>query len=223
MIPIRLAIVDDHKLFRQGIINLLKTYPHFDLIIEAESCPQLLEALAVQQPDIILMDIEMPEIDGMQGCKQILQLYPQMKIIALSMHTADNFIFHMMKLGARSYLHKDIDQDSLREAIEEVAAKGFYFTEKIAEAMLRGVQSRSIQKPYMNGNTLTPREKEVLTFICKGMTNSEIAAKLFISIRTVEGHRQHLLDKTGTTNSVSLAVFAIKTGLLSADEVGGHF
>jgi DNA-binding NarL/FixJ family response regulator len=122
VIPIRLAIVDDHKLFRQGIINLLKTYPHFNLIIEAESCPQLLEALAVAQPDIILMDIEMPDIDGMQGCKQILQLYPEMKIIALSMHTADNFIFHMMKLGARSYLHKDIDQDGLREAIEEVAA-----------------------------------------------------------------------------------------------------
>ncbi len=220
MTAIRIAILDDHKLFRQGISNILKTYPQFHIIIEAESCKELLNKITVQQPDIILMDIEMPDTDGMESCKLILHQYPQMKIIALSMHSSDNFIFHMMKLGARSYLNKDIDQESLKYAIEEVASKGFHFTENIAKAMLRGIKTKSPQKPYLNGNTLTPREKEVLILICKGFTNSEIAANLFISTRTVEGHRQHLLEKIGTTNSVSLAVFALKSGIVSADEIG---
>lgn len=222
MTTINLAIADDHKLFRQGIINILKTYSSFNMIIEAESCKQLMAAMEVQLPDIVLIDIEMPEMDGIEGCKAILQQYPEMKIIALSMHTADNFIFHMMKVGARSYLHKDIDQDSLKHAIEEVAFKGFYFTERIAEAMLRGVKSKSMQKPILKGNQITSREKEVLLMICQGFTNSEIAARLFLSVRTVEGHRQHLLEKTGTTNSVSLAVLSIKTGLVSTDDLGGN-
>jgi DNA-binding NarL/FixJ family response regulator len=213
--PLKIAIVDDHKLFRQGIIQILKKFSHFEMIIESESCEQLFNALQVQLPDILLMDLEMPDMDGMEGCKKTLELYPNLKIIALSMHSADSFIFHMMKLGARSYLPKDIDQESLREAIEEVAAKGFYFTDKVAAAMLRGVKAKS-HKPLLgnNGTSLTQREKEILVLICKGLTTSEIAAQLFISIRTVEGHRQNLLDKTGTTNSVSLAVYAIRSGIL---------
>ena len=214
---ITIAIVDDHKLFRQGLIQILKRFPRFDVIIESESCQELIQALEQQLPDIVLMDLEMPGMDGMEGCKLILQKFPNLKIIALSMHSASNFIFHMMKIGARSYLPKDIDQEKLKEAIEEVVFNGFYFTDKIAAAMLQGVKSRSPQKPMFitNGNTLTQREKEVLALICKGLTTSEIASRLFISIRTVEGHRQNLLDKTGTTNSVSLAVFAIRTGLLN--------
>lgn len=217
-ISIKIAIVDDHKLFRQGIIQILKKFPRFEVIAEAESCPQLINMLRIQLPDIILMDLEMPEMDGMQGCKLILQEFPELKIIALSMHNADNFIFHMMKLGARSYLPKDVDQDRLREAIEEVYTKGFYFTEDITAAMLRGIKINTKQRLIFkdNRNVLTLREKEILALICRGLTTTHIAEELFISARTVEGHRQSLLEKTGTNNSVSLAVYAVKSGLLES-------
>src|ERR1700749_1883009 len=110
---IKIGIVDDHKLFRQGVMQILKRVDHFEPIFEASSYSQFVEQLELQVPDIILMDIQLPDTDGIDGCKQILEKFPELKIIALSMHTADNFIFHMMKAGARSYLPKDIDQESL--------------------------------------------------------------------------------------------------------------
>jgi DNA-binding NarL/FixJ family response regulator len=213
---IKIAIVDDHTLFRQGVSQILKRFPQFELMIEAESCAQLITALQEQLPDIILMDIEMPDVDGMEGCKMILKQFPDMKIIALSMHSENNFIFHMMKAGARSYLPKDIDQELLRQAIETVMEKGFHFTDAITTAMLQGVKSNSRQKPLLkyNESPLTQREKEILALICKGLTTGDIADQLYISMRTVEGHRKNLLEKTGTNNSVSLAVYALKSGML---------
>jgi len=213
---IKIGIVDDHKLFRQGVMQILKRVAHFEPVFEADSYLQLIEQLELQLPDIILMDIQLPDTDGIDGCKQILERFPEMKIIALSMHTADNFIFHMMKAGARSYLPKDIDQESLREAIEQVYSKGFHFTEAITAAMLRGVKNNYKQKQALtyNESPLTKREKEILTLICNGLTTGAIAEQLYISVRTVEGHRKNLLDKTGTNNSVSLAVFALKSGML---------
>jgi DNA-binding NarL/FixJ family response regulator len=216
MSVIKIGIADDHMLFRQGVVQLLKRDALFKVIMEADSNTQLLEQLELQMPDIVLMDVEMPGTDGIDGCKEILKKYPQVKIIALSMHTADNFIFHMMKAGARSYLPKDIDQGTLKEVIKTVYLNGFHFTEAITTAILRGAKAESYQKNTLiyNQSPLTKREKEILELVCKGMTNNDIAEKLFISIRTVEGHRKKLLEKTGTSNSVSLAVYALKTGLL---------
>jgi DNA-binding NarL/FixJ family response regulator len=213
---IKIGIVDDHKLFRQGLIQLLKRSKHFEFVFEADSYPELLKQLDLQQPDIILMDIQLPGTDGIDGCKQVLEKFPEIKIIALSMHTADNFIFHMMKAGARSYLPKDIDGESLREAIEEVFSKGFHFTDAISAAMLQGVKRNYKQKNTLtySESPLTNREKEILALICNGLTTGEIAQQLYISVRTVEGHRKNLLEKTGTSNSVSLAVYAMKSGML---------
>jgi len=213
---IKIGIVDDHKLFRQGVTQILKKIKHFEPIFEADSYTQLLTQLEIRLPDVILMDIQLPGIDGIDACQQILEKFPELKIIALSMHTADNFIFHMMKAGARSYLPKDIDRESLREAIETVFAEGFYFTNYITNAMLQGVKSNNKQKHTLtyNETQLTKREKEIMMLICNGLTTAEIARQLFISIRTVEGHRKSLLEKTGTSNSVSLAVYAVKSGML---------
>jgi len=213
---IKIAVVDDHKLFRQGIMQILAKNDRFDPIFEADSYAQLVERMALQIPDIILMDIEMPGTDGFDACKQLLEKFPNVKIIALSMHNADKFIFQMMKVGARSYLPKDVDQDRLREAIEEVYLKGFYFTDEITGAMLRGVKANYRQKQILEYNEmpLTKREKEILSLICDGLTTCAIAEQLYISIRTVEGHRKNLLEKTGMANSVSLAVYAFKNGML---------
>lgn len=218
---ITIGIVDDHKLFRQGIIQILRSFPRFELVIEAESCKQLFDALLEIQPDVLLMDLQMPDIDGMEGCKLLLDKYPDLKIIVLSMHSADNFIYHMMKLGVRSYLPKDIDQQRLKEAIEEVVTNNYYIDERISRAMLRGMRSNVPAKPtFQTANlNLTHREKEVLKLICQGQTTQQMADQLFISVRTVEGHRKNLLEKTDTSNSVSLAVFAMKHNLLDWNEV----
>ncbi|MBS7564775.1 response regulator transcription factor [Mucilaginibacter sp. Bleaf8] len=213
---IKIAIVDDHKLFRQGVLQILGRIKHFKPVFEAESYPQLLKELELQTPDVILMDIEIPGTDGIDGCKQILQKFPEVKIIALTMHTADNYIFYMMKAGARSYLPKDIDKETLQKAIETVYSNGFYFTDTVAAAMLNGVKGNYNRKSATRygENPLTKRELEVLVLICNGLTTMEIAEKLFLSTKTVEGHRKNLLEKTDTSNSVSLAVYAVKSGIL---------
>ncbi|MCX2494636.1 response regulator transcription factor [Pedobacter alluvionis] len=213
---IKIGIVDDHKLFRLGLMEILGQVKHFELIFEVESYSQLLEEMELQVPDIILMDIEMPETDGIDGCKHIVERFPDAKIIALSMHTADNFIFYMMKAGARSYLPKDIDEQTLYKAIETVYTNGFYFTDAVTAAMLNGVKKNYGRRSTLKygESPLSKRELEVLTLICNGLTTAEIAQKLFISIKTVEGHRKNLLEKSGMSNSVSLAVYAVKNGML---------
>jgi DNA-binding NarL/FixJ family response regulator len=216
---IKIAIVDDHRLFRQGIIQILEQIDHFEPIFEAEDYLQLLTQMKMKTPDIILMDIQLngiDGIDGIEGCKQIADKYPDVKIIALSMHTADHFIFHMMKAGARSYLPKDIDKESLEKAIDTVFLNGFYFTDPVAEVMLKSLRGGYDRKvPKFGESMLSKREIQVLTLICKGLTTAEISDQLFISIKTVEGHRKNLLEKTRMSNSVSLAVYAIKNGIIN--------
>jgi len=216
---IKIGIVDDHKLFRLGLMEILGRVKHFDPIFDVEGYSQLLKELELQVPDIILMDIELPGKDGMDLCKLVAEKFPEVRIIALSMHTADNFIFYMMKAGARSYLPKDIDKEILYKAIEKVYINGFYFTDAVAAAMVNGVKSNYSRRSTLKygESPLTKRELEVLTLICNGLTTTEIAQKLFISVKTVEGHRKNLLEKSGTSNSVSLAVYAIKSGII--DEI----
>jgi DNA-binding NarL/FixJ family response regulator len=217
---ITIGIVDDHKLFRQGLRQILGSDPRFRVGLEAGSCRELFAALAGTQPDVLLMDLQMPDMDGMEGCGLLLEQYPDLKIIILSMHAADHFIYHMMKLGVRSYLPKDIDQQRLKEAIGEVVVDGYFINDRISKAMLKGMRSAAPAKPTFGANTpsLTHREQEVLQLICQGQTTQQMADQLFISVRTVEGHRKNLLEKTGTPNSVSLAVFAIRHNLLDRDE-----
>jgi DNA-binding NarL/FixJ family response regulator len=212
---IKIAIADDHKLFRQGILYMFSHEPGFKIIAEAGSTEELANLFQSALPDVLLLDIEMPGIDGIESCKYLLKKFPELKIIGLSMHDADSYIFHMMKAGARSYLPKDIDKNTLQMAVEEVYSKGFYFTPAITTAMLKGVKENYHQRRPSKSNKFpfTKREKEILSLICKGLTNSVIADMLFISTRTVEGHRKNLIEKTGTSNSVSLAVYAIKHGL----------
>lgn len=214
--PVHIAFLDDQVLFRQGVVYILKQLPFVESVVEAGTLQELKAALRQREPDVLLLDLQMPDTDGMEAAKELLALYPELKIIVLSMHSAEHFIFHMMKLGARSYLPKDVDQAQLRTAIEAVLTNGYYFTDAITKAMLRGMKLSSRNKPTLRTERipLTPREREILTLICKGCTAGEIAAQLFISARTVEGHRQNLLEKTNTHNSVSLAVYAIEHGMV---------
>jgi len=220
MSVLKLAIVDDHMLFRQGLIQILKKFDKYEVVLEASSGEELLTKLAFQKPDVILLDLKMKGMSGQEASVLIRQDFPEIKIIILSMNYSHDYIRQMMKIGVHGYLPKDIDQKKMIEAIDQVYYKGHYMDEEIAAVLREAIQSA--ERKNLRKNTflesenisLTEREMDVLKLICKGQNTQQIADELFISYRTVEGHRKNLLLKTGLNNSVSLVVFAVKNGLI---------
>ena len=214
--PARIALLDDHTLFRQGLRFILEPLPYVSEISEAAEFNDLLAQCRAQLPDLLLLDLQMPKIDGIQAAQLLLEEFPDLKIIVLSMFAADKYITQMMRLGVRSYLPKDSSEEQLVHAIEEVLASGYHFTPRISRALMRGVQQPVRTKSPLLPEPMqfTQREQEVLRLICNGRTAAEIADLLFISKRTVEGHWQKLLEKTGAPNVVGLAVYAARHGLL---------
>jgi len=217
MNPINLAIVDDHKIFRNGLKATLEDCPEFNLIIEASNGKELIGQLADRVPDLILMDIKMPEMDGMQTTAHIQQHFKQIKVLALSMHNEDKYIVDMMKAGASGYLLKNAEPEEIIEAILTVHNKGFYFNEHLSVTLIKQLVGPS----SYSGNAeqqqvdLNEREIEVLKLVCQEHSNQEIADKIFLSVRTVEGYRARLFEKTGSKNLVGLVIFAIKKGIIS--------
>lgn len=214
--PVHIALLDDHRLFRQGVRYILQDLPYVETIWEAAQLPELLDYCRQRMPDVLLLDLQMPNVDGVQAAQLLLNEFPALKIIVLSMLSADKFVTQMVKLGARSYLPKDVDQEQLVQAIEEVLLTGYHFTPQMSRVMVKGLQKPTRQTlaklPALV--ELTTREHEVLRLLCMGYTTAKIASQLFISPRTVEGHRQNLLEKTGTANVASLIAFAARQGLL---------
>lgn len=217
MRPIQIALLDDHQLFRQGLRYILQALPFVEEVVEAGELPELLALCRQRVPDVLLLDLQMPNVDGTEAARQLLLEFPELRIIVLSMFSADKYITQMMKLGARSYLPKDVDQEQLRHTLEEVMTTGYCFTPRISRALIRGVQhhERAPTPPAPPELVqLSSREREVLRLICQGCTAADIAEQLFLSRRTVEGHRQKLLEKTGAPNTAGLVVFAVRHGLL---------
>ena len=208
---IKVAIVDDHKLFREGIRFLLSQMKGIDVVFEVASGNDLLEQLPDYQVDIVLLDLEMDDMDGVDTIQQLKPDYPDLGIIVLTMHSETKMMAYLMELGANSYLLKDTEPEVLEKAIHMVKEEGFYFTPTVSHAMLKGIQDKTRKKPVLKNNvTLTSREVEVLELICQEYTAKEIADKLFISPRTAEGHRRHLIEKLGVKNTAGLIVRAIK-------------
>ena len=216
--PIHIALLDDHPLFRQGLRFILQALPYVAAVDEATTLPELLAICQQRLPDVLLLDMQMPVAYGAEVAQLLLAQYPHLKIIVLSMFSADKYITQMMKLGVRSYLPKDANQDELIQALEGVLTTGHHFTPRISRALMRGLQqpSRPVSAKLNEQEHFTPREQEVLRLICEGRKAAEIAAYLCISRRTVEGHWQKLLEKTGAPNAAGLVGFAAKHGLLES-------
>lgn len=214
--PINLAIADDHKIFRNGLKATLEDCPDFNLLIEASNGKELIGQLSTRVPDVILMDIKMPEMDGMQTTTHISQHFKQVKVLALSMHNEDKYIVDMMKAGASGYLLKNAEPEEIIEAIQTVYNKGFYFNEHLSVTLIKQLVGPGHS---VNSNQhqidLNEREIEVLKLVCQEYSNQEIADKIFLSVRTVEGYRARLFEKTGSKNLVGLVIFAIKKGIIS--------
>lgn len=220
MAALKIGLVDDHQLFRQGLIQILKKFEHYQIALEASSGEELLEKLKVVTPDVLLLDLKMKGMSGQEASMILRRDFPDLKIIILSMDYSHDYIRQLMKIGVHGYLPKDIDQRKLVEAIDQVHHNGHYMDAEIAQVLRETIQ-QGHQKSVHRGTyivseniSLSEREMDVLRLIVKGHNTQQIADELFISYRTVEGHRKNLLLKTGAANSVSLAVFAVKHGLI---------
>ncbi len=210
---IRLALADDQVLFRKGLAMLLQDMADAQVVLECANGAELLTELARTPVDIVLLDLQMPVLDGIETTKRIKQDFPQVKVIILSTHDEDKFIAHLMELGANGYMLKTAEPDEIDTAIRSVAANGFYFSELVSRVMLHGLVKKKQVKPVFNEvDPLSERELDVLRGICQELTTAEIAAKLFVSPRTVDFHRNNLLLKTGAKNAAGLVVYAITKG-----------
>lgn len=215
--PIKVAIADDHKIFRSGVINTLTPYENINVVFEAEDGEHLLQIMQEQQPDVILMDLKMPRMDGIQATIKVKEKYPQVKVIILTMYEDDNFIVHLVENGANAYLLKNSEPEEIYEAICTTFDKGFYFNENVNLALLKKVLHKNKQqfKPtFKNEVQLSDRELEVLKLICNEYTTQEIADQIYLSSRTVEGLRQKLLEKLSVKNTVGLVLYAFRNGLI---------
>lgn len=209
---IKVAITDDHLLVMQGIESMLQSEAAIQITGKYPSAEITLEALSAEQPDVLLLDINLPDINGIELCKQLLGLYSKLKIIALSSHDDTNFVKRILKNGACGYLLKNTSKEELLEAFDTVLSGGQYLQQSIQKKLLSqslGTQKRNTLKPK-----LTRREKEVLSAICDEFTTQEIAEQLFVSPKTVETHRMNLISKLGARNSVGLVKIAMEMELL---------
>lgn len=215
MKKIRVALIDDHLLFRRGMAAILKTYDEVEITLQASNGAALLAKLEENTVDVILLDLEMPEMDGIQTTKKLKIQFPAIKVLILSMYDDDHFIQHLMEVGANGYLLKDAEPDEVILAVQSVYESGFYFNARVSKVVLAGLAKKNKVKPVFRGNVqLTDREVEVLRLICEEQTNNEIGKKLFLSPRTVEGYRNRLLEKTNVRNTAGLVVFALKNRIV---------
>jgi DNA-binding NarL/FixJ family response regulator len=211
MEKIRIIIADDHQLFRNGLKILLNAFPDFEVAGEASNGEEFLNVLRSTRAEIALMDINMPEMDGIEATRKGLKICPDINIIALSMYGEEEYYYKMVDAGAKGFVLKDSDISEVKEAILTVSKGGSYFSQELLYHVIQKIKHRENENKSAN---LSKREKEILLKICEGLSNQEIADTLFISKRTVDKHRANLLGKTNSKNTASLILFAIKNKLI---------
>lgn len=213
---ISVFLADDHDIVREGIRSLLENEPWIRIVGEARNGKDLLSKLSMPLPDVVLMDMNMPVMNGLECTRILKKEFPSVKILMLSMHDYETYLIDMLEAGADGYILKNSSKDELLFAIKRVADNNKYIGTEFTMNMLAKYKasegfSDSRQKPNVE---LSDREMDVLQLIADGLTNIEIAQKLFTSVRTIETRRKKLLEKTGTTNTATLIRFAVNAGLI---------
>lgn len=212
---IKVAIADDHKIFRKGVILSLRPYTNIRFIMEADNGEDLIQKVPESLPDVILCDLKMPIKDGIDATKIITKLYPQIRVIILTMYEDERFVGHLMDCGAAGYLLKSTDPAEIRRAIMDVMRTGFYLNPFVNKVLIKKNYSKQKFNPTLSSEiVLSSREKEVLTLVCMEFTASEIALKMNISARTVEAIKDRLMERFGVKNSVGLVFYAMKNQLI---------
>ncbi len=223
MLPIgviKLVLVDDHKLFRKGLISLIEMVcKECVILFEADNGLDLQKKLVSEdQPDIILMDVNMPGMDGLNTVQWLRESYPDIKILVISMVEKEEIIVKMLKLGVKGYLCKDVEPNELAEALRAIFNKGIYYTDFITGKLVHSLQQTVLtDKQPVGIDQMNEREREFLQHACSEMTYHEIAGKMFLSPKTIDGYRNSLFEKLNVKSRVGLVMFAIKYRIVKLD------
>jgi DNA-binding NarL/FixJ family response regulator len=216
---IKVGLIEDQVLFRKGVYAILSAWPELEVVYEANEGYSVIERLRemTDLPDVLLVDLSLPpngnrEYTGEQLTVDLNLHFPEIKVIVLSVHNDENFIARLIECGAHGYLVKDCDPDELHEAVVSAYSKGSYINERTLRAIQRNIGKKP--KPIKMTADITKREVEILQLTCQQYTAEEIAERLFISVKTVNGHRNNLLQKTGSRNVTGLVIYAIKNNLV---------
>ncbi|MCC6369868.1 MAG: response regulator transcription factor [Bacteroidia bacterium] len=209
----RILIADDHQMFIDGVKSLLSSNKRFSVIGEAHNGEEVINILSKEKVDIVLLDMNMPVMDGMQTLKIIREKYPLMKVIMLTMFSTRDYIERLLKAGANGYILKNTGKDELTLGIDTVMRGESFFSKEVTERIMEGLQGKKTSSAKTGIVELTEREKQVLALIVKEMTTQEIADKLFISTNTVETHRKNLISKLNVRNIAGLVKYALQNGL----------
>lgn len=226
MKTIKIGIAEDQALFRKGIVSLLDSYEDFSVIVEAENGKDLIDqyssienSMDGQLPDITILDLRMPEMDGIKTTEYLKGRHPESKIIIISAHDDEDIIVHLYEKGANAFLDKNAEPEEVELAIRNVVKNDSYFNEAAKIALEDASESNDKEVYFTILDKLSSREKDVLRLLCKEKSSQDISKELFISKRTVDNHRNSLLNKTGAKNSTGLVLFAIQSNLINVSEL----
>jgi two-component system response regulator NreC len=214
---IRIIIADDHQILRQGLKTLLAKEPDMEVVAEAEDGRRTLTKVRELRPHVVVMDVKMPDLNGIEATRQILSEFPDVKVIALSMYTDHRFVTNMLKAGAHAYLLKDCAFEELVQAIRLVMNNKTYLSPGVTEMIVKDYVNGSPGPAQTAFSKLTPREREVLQLLAEGKRTNQIAELLYIGVKTVETHRWQIMNKLGIRNLAELTKYAIREGLTSLE------
>lgn len=211
---IKLALADDHVLFRQGLVALLSEYEELQVVADFPNGLELVRYLKDNPVDVVIVDYEMPEMDGLEATRQIREKYPDIKIISLTMHNSEALILQLLDKGTNGFLLKDFDAEKLIDAIYAVIENDYYFNDQISRDMLHHVMRDRKLTPRFGISSLTDKEKHIIRLICEEKTNKEISDILNLSARTVEGSRAKIISKINVKNTAGIVLYAIKNQII---------
>jgi len=211
------ALVDDHVLLRNGLANLIRSFGEYTVLFEADNGNDLIRQLKPRTiPDIVLLDINMPDMDGYATALWLKRNHPEIRIVALSMYDTDNSILRMLKNGVKGYILKDIDPSELKLALESVITKGFYYSEMVTGKLIHTIHTLDVPEHRVRHMlTLNDRELEFLKLVCTEHTYKEIAERMYLSPRTIDGYRDTLFEKLNVKTRVGLVLYALRNGIVA--------
>ena len=211
----KILLADDHKVLRKGLRRILEEQPGFEVVGEAADGREAVDLTGLLQPDIVVMDIGMPHMNGMEATRQIVHRYPAVNVLILSMYSDENYIVQVLRAGARGYLLKDSAEDELIDAVRAVSTGVPFFSPKIAKLLVGDSMQRLRDEAAADTyELLTPREREVLQLIAEGKSNKEAAAALFVSPTTIETHRARVMDKLDLHSTAEIVLYAVRKGIV---------
>jgi DNA-binding NarL/FixJ family response regulator len=214
MTVIRVVLVDDHMVLREGLKTLITAQPDMAVVGEADEGKAALQQLELWRPDVVIMDISMPGVNGIQATEQLKRAYPEVKVLVLSVHDDTSYLRQMLTVGASGYILKHTAADALIQAIRTVAAGGLYLEPSLAEHVVGRYVRRPTAATELLGTELSEREREVVQRVVQGYSNRDIATQLSLSVKTVETYRARALEKLGLTSRAALVRYALERGWL---------